>query len=181
MSNKNKATHTGECQCCGRQQKLPGGSLSTHGYTKEHGFFQGICIGAGHLPFEQSKDLVERCIANAGKEIDARNAHKLEVAKLHEQTLGYVRHYSYGYTSTIKAKIVQTDTHSFCYETSDGKRNRIVQYSSDYPKSAEECAKFCNARYSKEIDREIASVRTYIKWQQARAENWTPKALTPIK
>lgn len=45
-TNANKATHSGECQCCGRKQKLPKGRLSNHGYTVEWGFFSGTCFGA---------------------------------------------------------------------------------------------------------------------------------------
>ena len=40
-----KATHDGECQLCGRMQKLPDGRLAKHGYTTRWGFFQGVCPG----------------------------------------------------------------------------------------------------------------------------------------
>lgn len=53
-----KATHSGHCQACGHLQKLPKDVLAKHGYKIKHGFFSGICIGAGELPFEESCDLV---------------------------------------------------------------------------------------------------------------------------
>jgi len=60
-----KATNKGTCQCCGSVQKLPSGVLSNHGYTVEFGWFNGTCQGAKHLPFEQSKELVEGFIGQA--------------------------------------------------------------------------------------------------------------------
>ena len=68
MANKNTATHIGECQVCGRIQKLPKGQLSKHGYTKQWGFFNGTCWGAEHLPFEQSIDLIEGAIKQANEQ-----------------------------------------------------------------------------------------------------------------
>lgn len=53
--------HKGTCQICGRSQKLPGGVLSKHGYTTRWGFFEKVCPGSGHLPFEVSADMIERC------------------------------------------------------------------------------------------------------------------------
>lgn len=60
-----KATHYGTCQACGRLQLLPGGRLSDHGYELQHGFRNGVCMGAGHLPLEVSCDIVESSIAAA--------------------------------------------------------------------------------------------------------------------
>ena len=54
---KTKATHYGTCQLCGSLQKLPNGVLALHGYEVDWNQFHGICRGAGHAPFEQSKEL----------------------------------------------------------------------------------------------------------------------------
>ncbi len=54
-----KATHFGECQLCGRQQKLPGGLMAKHGYTVEWSMFQGVCPGSHFQPYEKSKDQIE--------------------------------------------------------------------------------------------------------------------------
>jgi hypothetical protein len=56
---KTKATHYGTCQLCGSLQKLPDGVLANHGYQVDWHQFHGICHGAGHPPFEQSKDFAE--------------------------------------------------------------------------------------------------------------------------
>lgn len=69
-----KATHSGTCQCCGSHQKLPSGKLSKHGYTVENGWFNGVCMGAGHEPIEVSKSLLPRIIAAIQSYIDNRVA-----------------------------------------------------------------------------------------------------------
>lgn len=56
--NRNKATHSGHCQICGAEQKLPVGVLAKHGYTTKWGFFSGTCAGSGYQPFEQATDRI---------------------------------------------------------------------------------------------------------------------------
>lgn len=68
-TRRDKATHSGHCQACGNLQKLPKGALSKHGYNIAHGFFSGVCVGAGSLPFEQSHDLVDGFILSAKREL----------------------------------------------------------------------------------------------------------------
>ena len=48
------STHTGICQACGRRQAvhINTGLLAKHGYTTEHGFFNGVCGGSDQLPLE---------------------------------------------------------------------------------------------------------------------------------
>lgn len=65
----NAATHMGTCQCCGAQQKLPKGVLSQHGYTVDYGFFNGVCQGAGHAPFEENCDLAKRMLKSVEKQL----------------------------------------------------------------------------------------------------------------
>lgn len=67
-----RATHSGTCQACGRRQLLPGGVLAKHGYELSHGFMNGVCMGAGHLPYEVSCDLIERTIRTAAAVAAAR-------------------------------------------------------------------------------------------------------------
>jgi len=42
----------GHCQCCGRVQAVPSVTMSKHGYTVEHGWFQGVCHGHNYRPME---------------------------------------------------------------------------------------------------------------------------------
>lgn len=76
---KNKATHNGHCQACGRLQKLPKGLLSLHGYNVAHGFFSGTCVGARELPFEQSCELVKGFIASAKTQLEHVKAEQAEL------------------------------------------------------------------------------------------------------
>lgn len=64
------ATHQGTCQLCGRLQMLPnGGLLAKHGYDVQWGFFNGVCPGADHKPYELSKDLIESYLPTARKRL----------------------------------------------------------------------------------------------------------------
>lgn len=68
MARKGKATHYGECQVCGRNQKLPNGKLSIHGYTVDWNCFMGTCPGSHNLPWELSCDMAKKSLAwNATK------------------------------------------------------------------------------------------------------------------
>jgi hypothetical protein len=76
-----KSTHRGHCQLCGALHKLPGDVLADHGYTVRWGFFQGVCAGAGSLPYEAScgalvsaASSVQADIANLQAEIEVIRA-----------------------------------------------------------------------------------------------------------
>jgi hypothetical protein len=64
-----KSTHIGTCQICGRSQKLPSGRIAQHGYTVQWGSYNGICNGTGQLPFEQSKDFLQKAVHSTEAEI----------------------------------------------------------------------------------------------------------------
>jgi len=51
-----QATHAGSCQICGRKHKIDvkTGRIAAHGYTLEHGWQNGVCIGSHNLPYERS-------------------------------------------------------------------------------------------------------------------------------
>jgi len=59
-----KATHTGTCQVCGREQALPGGMLAKHGYTVDDGYFRGTCPGSTYAPLEQHRGLADTVAAD---------------------------------------------------------------------------------------------------------------------
>jgi hypothetical protein len=62
---RKQATHKGECQICGRTQKLPGERMAKHGYTVAWGFFSGVCQGSDNLPFELDCTLIAEAIRSA--------------------------------------------------------------------------------------------------------------------
>lgn len=55
-----KLSYIGECQICGRTQKLPNGLVAKHGYKVDphSGQFMGVCAGSDNKPYEESCDLI---------------------------------------------------------------------------------------------------------------------------
>ena len=64
---KQKHTHRGHCQVCGRIQAAqqyhampPAHNLAKHGYTvKDWGFFRGTCQGSDNRPLEEDRSLCD--------------------------------------------------------------------------------------------------------------------------
>ena len=67
---------------------LPGGVLSKHGYTVQWGFFSGVCNGAGHLPFEQSKDAIAGVMASVAATIKSVQAEIDELENIDSEING---------------------------------------------------------------------------------------------
>lgn len=53
----------GHCQMCGRLQAAEP-RMAKHGYTVEHGWFQGVCAGAGYEPLELSRGELDGFVVN---------------------------------------------------------------------------------------------------------------------
>lgn len=75
-----KATHNGTCQICGRLQALPSDKLSLHGYDVKHGYFNGICPGAGHVPLEVSREHADLVAADLRKRAKAEKTAAAQTA-----------------------------------------------------------------------------------------------------
>ena len=61
----------GHCQCCGRQQAVLNGCfMSNHGYTVEHGWFQGVCSGRNYRPIERCRKEADEIIASVRKDVE---------------------------------------------------------------------------------------------------------------
>lgn len=58
-----KATHNGTCQVCGRAHARRPSGIAQHGYTVDHGYFQGVCDGAHNPPIEESTELLDATVA----------------------------------------------------------------------------------------------------------------------
>jgi hypothetical protein len=70
-----KTQTRGNCQLCGRQHAYLRGSVAQHGYTVEHGYFEGVCRGHQHKPLQLERTFADRVIADCRKdavELDAR-------------------------------------------------------------------------------------------------------------
>jgi hypothetical protein len=62
----------GHCQCCGRQQAVPHGRMSKHGYEVKDrghgGWFSGVCQGEHYAPIEVDRVQADSIIAAVRKE-----------------------------------------------------------------------------------------------------------------
>lgn len=67
-----KHTHRGHCQVCGREQAVDNktGTLAKHGYTVEHGFFEGECPGSHNLPLEHDHTMTDNIIDDLTRQAD---------------------------------------------------------------------------------------------------------------
>jgi len=195
-----KATHTGTCQCCGATQKLPNGDLSKHGYTLENGWFNGTCLGAGSMPFEQGKGLIEKFIEMAKQSI-IDNTAKCE--EIESTCTGLTWRRSYRTDSEARktyepsgyyweqAEIIaiereDRDWTNYLWADKAGSDNIRTQREADagndiYGKSIEDIRREFNASYAKQFRKQIAEAEQYIIWQKGRIKNWKPAELTLIK
>lgn len=193
---KNKATHTGTCQCCGASQRLPEGVLSKHGYNVKWGFFEGVCKGAGELPYEQSCALIEKFIKFAETrlaEVENQIAETLLPATepkgwyhAYGKTLPYAMRYRW-----MKVDLSETqhtnregDYHwtTVVFTDLDGKLAKAPLYTGMYSPDALTVATGMNSAYVKlELEPIRKRLQNYIKWQQERVISWKLVDLKPIE
>lgn len=200
-----KATHKGHCQICGRQQLLPNGKLSNHGYTvhKPHGsygFFIGTCRGAKQLPFEQDITLVIESIewaermAARHEELAAETRTQTDKVWVHEYTSGrnYGEHSRYEWRELPLNEV--TVNFGLNWTGRDGKSRKAECYGvfADADISYEEWkadtalqlrtyVKHLNEQKAKQYDREAKDFRSYKADQERRIKNWKPTELEPVK
>jgi len=200
-----KATHSGTCQICGCHQKLPNGKLSKHGYTTRWGFFEGVCDGAHHLPFEQSTDLIEDMIVMVKAKIASLQDFKARTLamtdacmvqiKWHDRRMGK-SHYrwveapidtmSIGGWGVTELESSYTEEHYMHYSKETFKCAYIHTgrtQEDDYIQrpDLEELVKRANAEYVKAVtDRRLTEMADYITWQEKRVAEWVEQPLTPV-
>jgi hypothetical protein len=204
-----KATHFGTCQICGRQQKLPGGRMAKHGYTTRWNFFQGVCTGADHLPFEQSIDLIQNAIENAKSRIVALQS---RIAELRTPATTpvcyanvYITHrnsdrvaYGKGEYHWVKGTISRPERGTL----GGGKVWGITvesgicagkMFGVDGPGflwdsvnsvaieiTAEMVATHNNGKLADSIAQDVSRLEEYINWQERRIAGWQPSELQAI-
>lgn len=195
-----KATHTGTCQCCGATQKLPNGKLSKHGYTVEHGWFEGVCFGAGELPFEQSKDLIEGLIERAtdraaelrimaDEYLNNPSAEGIKHSVYVRTVRGMGRHEIIADTLKFETKDYSdgSGTYMVAYWESKGEHhpnNSVhVEWDEDAQAHNDVAATIRSQRtiWYKNLIKQAESAEQYVEWQKERIKNWKPTELTPIK
>lgn len=183
-----KATHIGTCQCCGNQQKLPNGVLSKHGYTVEHGWFEGTCFGSGHLPFEQSCGLIEQLIERAEEKCEELREEieywgfQTDIVRRHDYVRGERGMNSYW--KWVEVGVLQTEDGRFVYEDRAEKLRHDsylgINWDSD-DKSKAAYVRYNNRPWLNKLREQLANTEQYIDWQKHRVATWKPAELTPIK
>lgn len=185
-----KSTHQGICQGCGRMQKLPNGKLSKHGYTVDNGWFNGVCMGSDHLPFEQSKDEIEGYIKSANESAKVTRSMIVKILANDDPNDVYYHGYdrlSYQYF-WVKGKL-SVDGHevliTYTYRDKEiNERNRDASKPYREELNDEEYLKVLAHHYNKrktnEMERTAKAADEYAAWQEDRIKGWTPKELTKV-
>lgn len=179
-----KSTHRGTCQWCGRVQLLPGGLLAKHGYELSHGFMNGVCRGSGHLPYEQSCDLIQRSI-DVHRELAAERraqaaaqrakpmgslecSRKVYHPELSSRTRGSVYLWEHGW-------LAGTDIHTFEFVYANGtKRDKLRQGG-----RAESLAQQMRFAFASALEAIAADDDAYAEEQTRRLASWAPAELLP--
>lgn len=68
MTTTQRTQLRGHCQCCGRQQAVPNGRMSKHGYEVKNGWFNGICQGEKYEPIEKDRTVADSIVEAVRKE-----------------------------------------------------------------------------------------------------------------
>jgi hypothetical protein len=197
-----KATHTGHCQVCGAEQKLPNSNLSTHGYTVQWGFFNGICTGTKHLPFEQDISLVQGAIDHA---LEIKAGIEAQIVKYTNSTETSAWFHNYkvidprrgrkGYVWEYLPVIFETRhypaegslkefwAHDYGHAGETVQSQRIgagITYTAEFPMAASVEERNGHYRFGV-LEPQLKQITRYIKWQQDRIRNWKPSELKPIQ
>ena len=54
----------GNCQICGRVHAYNRGFVAAHGYTIQHGWFEGVCAGQNFKPMQLDRSETDKCCAS---------------------------------------------------------------------------------------------------------------------
>ena len=188
--SKRQAINKGTCQLCGRIHKidLRTGLVAKHGYTKQHGFFNGTCHGSGELPIEKSCDLLRAYVEQAWPaEVRRLRDHAASIrsgeAKLMieiqrggawgpktvEELVRVQRDTSGPYT---KWQMVTKDYHG--NENATGLRFYVAG------STAEKVEASLRDDKAKGIERQAAQIEQYIEQRRPDIENWAERRLLPL-
>lgn len=164
---------------------LPDGKLSLHGYTKSWGFFNGTCYGARELPFEKSKDLVDRAIAMAQQSaINYRDeADKREAMRSADDVYYLVlvkgrgrRSWFYGQELKQGKLVKRENLYYFLFDHEGEKREEQVHKAH---MDIRDVIRDLNQEQAKRIRCDAYKADNYVRWQQSRIKGWKVKPLTP--
>lgn len=198
MPRKNKSTHKGHCQACGRLQMLPAGVLAKHGYNIVSGFFSGTCCGSGHLPYEQSKDLLASLIISAKEDLNRHEDWQKELRAPAKEPKCWIHHWNEkggvgsrrgwgGYSwehVTLRFKDPSQNYSYFCYNLRDNSEDKIFTLYDGSTISDEKILEKCtekNIAYADYLMHHVVSLKRYIEWQEGRVNSWKLLPLLPVE
>lgn len=155
----------GECQACGRFQKLVKGTLANHGYTLDHGFFNGTCMGSKHPPLEESNALIVECIDRAKSSIESiQNEIQSMENNSNEKIYFHLRDASTGkYNWSIVS--IEFNENVLVVDSTNKKISMAVNCL--YGKM-EDVKKTLNDRRIAFLRKNIIGLQKYIEWQNSR-------------
>ncbi len=173
-----KATHNGECQVCGRRQKLPNGRLSKHGYTKRWGFFQGVCPGAGNLPYEQSCEFLKGWVPDVAlRRADLVNRiadHEGGATPLLAERRVPARRWGYHEYRWEEAELVDGRA---VFKRDESQESQRVDV---YPRHGETLEQALRRAWADEQRLEVRGLDDWLKWARDRIKTWKPRELEPV-
>jgi hypothetical protein len=191
-----RATHSGECQLCAHRQLLPGGHLSLHGYDVRWGFFNGICPGSRHLPFEQSADLLPAVITSQTAAAARRRADAAALRARPVTDTVFVPwevpdpKSRYGRTKTETRKVTVTvvveprdgyTRYAFSL-TDEAGETRPLDHRFGFHAyeitTVEGVIRWFDSRRAADLDAHAKQVEGYVRWLTERLAGWALKPLT---
>lgn len=190
---KSKATHKGECQICGKVQKLPQGRLANHGYTVEWGMFQGTCPGSLALPYEQSCDLLKDRLLLIEQKLKRIRQYHQNLLQPATEPCGYVEVYFsdarvYGWVEAHLTEVQETnESNGYSWrevfatykEGSQEKKQKLnLDFETQQQLNLLEIATSLNRKYAQEYQKQLNIMSNYLKWCQNRVNKWEVKELT---
>jgi hypothetical protein len=195
-----KSEYRGHCQACGRLQMLPNGLLSKHGYTVAFGFFSGVCVGSGKLPFEESCGLVKTFIESARDSLFNVKAFQAKLRETPTEGKAYVhirladpnRFSCYMRKWRIPFSDGSGRSYGKFWRTGDTRwgRNEFRGYeaqpvertevSASYGDTLDTVCRKRNAEYADWLQHEVDSLKRYIAWQTERVTTWKQMPLLPV-
>jgi hypothetical protein len=181
-----KAQFIGECQLCGRVQKLPSDVLAQHGYTVDWSMFNGVCGGSKHPPYELSSNLIETIRPNIRQQIQ-ETIDRIAELRGRTGTTAYRRLY----LNKPHAKSGAYYWEEVEFITKEGKYNRQGirheckdNFNTCLPLglSLEELARDSDEKYiSAVLIRRQNQLEEYLSWCDKRIVNWVKKPLISIE
>lgn len=178
-----KATHTGECQLCGKSQKLPNQRLSLHGYSVQWNMFNNTCPGSHGLPYQQSCKLIKEVILNCDTTI-AKIKEEIESIRLRYGVVAFVQSWKpaqgsqRGSYQWVEISVEMNERSAKGWATAKG--FKAVDYALK-DKSLEDIAAILNEEYiNRVLMPQLNQWQNYQSWCADRVTNWTLQELKEV-